>query len=76
MLTTESDFPEDTQADLTAQTLHQFDAGKLPVDAIAENDFPETAADDQYPAWHSDTYPFEAIIKAPFVTQLQGRSRP
>lgn len=74
MLTAGSDSSEDTRPDLTAQVLKPFDAGKMPVDAIAESDFPVTAADDQYSAWHPDTYSFEAIVKALFVAQVQGFS--
>ena len=51
------------RADLTEQVLEHFDAGKLPLDAIADSDFSIIAADDRYPAWHPDTYPFEAIAK-------------
>jgi hypothetical protein len=62
------------RADLTEQVLEHFDAGKLPLDAIADSDFSITAADDRYPAWHPDTYPFEAIVKALFAAQLRGIS--
>lgn len=44
----------------------------MPLDAIADNDLPVTAADDQYSVWHPDAYPFKAIVKALFVAQLRG----
>ena len=56
--------------------LEHFDAGKLSLEAIADSDFLIISADDQYPAWHLDTYPFEAIVKALFVAQLRGFSFP
>lgn len=72
MLSTDSETSPTPSADLAGQMLEHFDAGKLPFDAIADSEFPMTAADDQYPTWHPDTYPFEGIVKALFVTQLQG----
>ena len=74
MLAAESDPSAAHRSGLTEQVLEHFDAGKLPLDAIADTNFPATAADDQYPAWHPDTYPFEAIVKALFLTQLRGLS--
>lgn len=74
MLAAESDSLAAHRADLTEHVLEHFDAGKLPLDAIADSDLPLTAADDRYPAWHPDTYPFEAIVKALFAAQLRGYS--
>lgn len=74
MLAAESASSAAQRSDLTEQMLEHFDAGKLPLDAIADSNLPVTAADDRYPAWHPDTYPFEAIAKALFVAQLQGFS--
>jgi hypothetical protein len=74
MLAAEFESSAATRSDLVAQVLEHFSAGKLPLDAIADSDLPLTAADDQYPAWHLDTYPFEAIVKALFIAQLRGFS--
>ena len=74
MLVVESDSSVAHRADLTEQVLEHFDAGKLPLEAIADSDIPMAADDDRYPAWHPDTYPFEAIVKALFVAQLRGFS--
>jgi len=74
MLAAESESSAVHRVDLTEQVLEHFDAGKLPLDAIADSDFLLPAADDQYPAWHPDTYPFEAIVKALFVAQLRDFS--
>lgn len=74
MLAAESDASAAHQTDLPKQVLEHFDAGKLPLEAIADSDFPVTVTDDRYPAWHPDTYPFEAIVKALFAAQLRGFS--
>jgi hypothetical protein len=62
MLAVETDSSTVPSADLTNQIRGHFAARKLPLDAIADSDLPVTAADDRYPAWHPDTYPFEAIV--------------
>lgn len=74
MLAAESNSSAAHQANLTKQVLERFDAGKLPLEAIADSDFPVTVTDDRYPAWHPDTYPFEAIVKALSAAQLRSFS--
>ena len=47
MLAAESESSAADRADLTEQMLEHFDAGKLPLDAIADSDFPVTVTDDR-----------------------------
>jgi hypothetical protein len=74
MLAADSKLSAANQAGLIAQILEHFDASELPLDTVADSNVPVTTTDDQYPAWHPDTYLFEAIVKALFVAQLRGFS--
>ena len=50
MLAVESGVSAAHRADLTEQVLEHFDAGKLPLNAIADSNLPEAVAEDQSPA--------------------------
>ena len=50
MLAVESGVSAAHRADLTEQVLEHFDAGKLPLNAIADSDLSGAVAEDQSPA--------------------------